>query len=298
MSIINKPGVFIAIEGPDGSGKSTAARGLAAQLRTVGVDVVETRNIGGSPTAEKLRELILDPEYPLDPVQQNMLISVARRANINEVVIPALDRGAVVIADRFVASTLVFQTLNREGTARVTDQDVIKMHQQSCYGAAPDITLHVHAPPEIRAARRAARAEGLDRFDNGDAEYDRAIAEKYHDAGRILGHHTVNIDGSGDPASIISQMLAAVAPLAQDRAWSILAYRPGPGRAGAWHPLLDLDGRVYWTIHPHEANRFAIQAINRAGGSLQTRFVQRSYAIRALHGGGMSTSDADKSNLN
>ena len=130
-----------------------------------------------------------------------------------EVVRPALAAGRFVLCDRFVASTLVFQTLNREGGATVDDATVIEMHRLVCDDQAPDLTLHVHAPADVRLARRNARAEGHDRFDNGDASFDAAVAAKYASAGRVLGHPTIDVDGSGTPDDTVDAMMVAVAPL-------------------------------------------------------------------------------------
>lgn len=205
-------GSFIVIEGPDGSGKTTAARRMAAQLRSEGHDVVETRNVGGTHHAEGIRNLLLDPTHPMDPVTQATLTTAARRSNLVQVVLPALEAGKVVVCDRYVASTLVFQTLNAEEGGRVDDAMVIGLHRLLCDDVAPDVTLHVHAPAEVRHERRRIRAEGLDRFDNGDAAYDRRIADKYARAGSILGHHTVDIDGSDTIERTVELMLEAVRP--------------------------------------------------------------------------------------
>lgn len=205
-------GCFIVIEGPDGSGKTTAARNMALRLKDEGYDVVVTRNAGGTRVAEDLRRLLLDPSFPMDPMTQASLQTAARRSNLVEVVLPALAEGKVVICDRYVASTLVFQTLNREAGGTVTDGQVIDLHKLLCDDLAPDVTLHVHAPAEVRLERRRIRAEGHDRFDNGDAEYDRRISDKYARAGSILGHRTIDIDGSGTMDETVGRMLEAVRP--------------------------------------------------------------------------------------
>jgi dTMP kinase len=205
-------GCFIVVEGPDGSGKTTAARGMAARLEDKGYDVIVTRNVGGTQVAEELRRLLLDPEYAMDPLTQASLTTAARRSNLVQVILPALAQGKVVVCDRYVASTLVFQTLNAEAGGTVTDGQVLDLHRILCDDVAPDVTLHVHAPSDVRNERRRIRAEGLDRFDNGDAEYDRRISDKYAKAGEILGHHTVDVDGSGTIRNTIDLMLEAVRP--------------------------------------------------------------------------------------
>lgn len=208
-----KAGTFIVIEGPDGSGKTTAAMRLVEMLRAEGRDVVHTRNVGGTKTAEEIRRVLLNPEYAMDPMTQAALTTAARRSNLVEVVLPALANGRIVVCDRFVASTLVFQTLSREAGGSIADETVLDLHRLMCDDIAPDMTLHVHAPAEIRAERRRLRNEGLDRFDNGDVEYDRRISQKYSRAGAILGHRTVDIDGSGTVERTLDLMMSAIKPL-------------------------------------------------------------------------------------
>jgi dTMP kinase len=287
----DRPGSLIVFEGPDGVGKTSAMKALAARLRDRGVDVVETRNVGGTPTAEAIRAITLDASMRLDPIQQNMLIAAARRSNLIEVVIPALERGALVLCDRYVASALVFQTLNKEGGATITDQDVLAMHRMACDSFAPDLMIHMHAPAVVRAERRRLRAEGLDRFDNGDAEYDAAIARKYAQAGEALHHVTVDVDASGTPEETLDRVEKAVLPYALDGECGIVEYVIRHDRTGRWLPVRNGDGTMFRSTDRHAANDLCISLWKRVDASAQLRIVPRSVAIAAI--GGLTTDELD-----
>src|SRR3954454_13784882 len=107
------PPRFVSFEGVDGSGKSTQARLLAAHLRSGGSAVVEVREPGGTAACERIRALVLDPEATLAPRTEALLFAAARAQVVAEVIAPALARGAIVVADRFVDSSLVYQGLVR-----------------------------------------------------------------------------------------------------------------------------------------------------------------------------------------
>jgi len=280
----DRTGSMIVFEGPDGVGKTSGMRELAKLLRQEGVEVVETRNVGGTVTAEAIRAITLDASMRLDPIQQNMLIAAARRSNLIEVVIPALDRGAVVLCDRYVASALVFQTLNREGGVTITDQDVLSMHRIACDSFAPDVMIHMHAPADVRAERRRLRAEGHDRFDNGDAAYDLAIAEKYARAGDVLGHRTIDVDASGTPEETLALLRSAVEPYATGGEHAVLAYVVRSDRTGAWEPVRTEDGTLFRTADHHVANDLCNDMWRRIDGSVQLRIVPRRVALQAIDG--------------
>ncbi|MGL4240197.1 MAG: dTMP kinase, partial [Beijerinckiaceae bacterium] len=109
MSAPAKRGAFITFEGGEGSGKSTQIALLAERLRAEGREVVVTREPGGSPTGERIRGILLDPEERLDAITQAFLFSASRRDHVCNLIEPALARGAVVISDRFADSTRAYQ---------------------------------------------------------------------------------------------------------------------------------------------------------------------------------------------
>ena len=155
---------FITLEGIDGSGKSTQARLLAEALRDRGHDVVLTREPGGSPGAEEIRKLLLEGEAERwSPETETLLFTAARRDHLERVIGPALLRGAIVICDRFVDSTRMYQGLRgREGRAFVD-----ALHRLAI-GREADLTLVIDMDPEAALARALAR-QGAEVIDGGRA---------------------------------------------------------------------------------------------------------------------------------
>lgn len=154
-------GLFISFEGIDGSGKSTQARRLAEALRAAGWDVVLTREPGGSPGAEEIRALVLngDPDR-WSAETEILLFTAARRDHLERTIAPALERGAVVICDRFADSTRMYQGLSR-GDLRET---VDKLHALMI-GREPDITMLIDMDPAEGLSRALGRQGADTRFE-------------------------------------------------------------------------------------------------------------------------------------
>ena len=156
-----KQGYFITLEGPDGCGKTTQLEFLADYIRSMGREVLTTREPGGVAAAEKIRKLLLDPKLKLAPRAETLLYLAARAEHIHEKIRPALNDGKVVICDRFTDSTLVYQ-----GFVRGLDMDML--HQLSTLatdGLEPDLTLLLDGAPEKLLVRRVERGV-QDRFEN------------------------------------------------------------------------------------------------------------------------------------
>lgn len=158
-------GLFISFEGIDGSGKSTQSRLLAEGLRAAGRDVVLTREPGGSPGAEEIRALVLQGEADRWSSETELLLfTAARRDHLERTILPALARGAVVICDRYVDSTRVYQ-----GVTRGDLRDKVDALHQLMIGTDPHITLLFDIDPTEGLARAVARAGAEMRFeDMGD----------------------------------------------------------------------------------------------------------------------------------
>ena len=149
-------GKFITFEGADGGGKSTQVQLAAAWLQQRGYEVVTTREPGGTVLAEKVRELVLDPNLPLNSTSQSLLYLAARSEHVEKVIRPALETGKIVLCDRFSDSTLVYQGLSLgEELAELT------VMQQLCSfataGLEPDLTIVLDGRPEVLAKRRELR---------------------------------------------------------------------------------------------------------------------------------------------
>lgn len=170
-------GLFITLEGPEGAGKSTNRDYLAGHLRDQGLDVVLTREPGGTPLAERIRELLLAPsDEKMDADTELLLVFAARAQHLAEVIRPALARGAVVLCDRFTDATYAYQ-----GGGRGLSVERIAMLEQFVQGGLqPDLTLLFDLPVEVGLSRAAARGR-LDRFEQEGQDFFQAVRQAYLD---------------------------------------------------------------------------------------------------------------------
>ena len=168
-------GLFITLEGPEGAGKSTNLNYLAARLREQGLEVVLTREPGGTELAEKIRELLLAPSDELMAADTELLLVFAARAqHLAQVIRPALARGAVVLCDRFTDATYAYQGGGRGlSVARIAE-----LEQFVQGDLRPDLTLVFDLPVEVGLARAAARGR-LDRFEQEGQAFFEAVRQAY-----------------------------------------------------------------------------------------------------------------------
>ncbi len=168
-------GLFITLEGPEGAGKSTNREYLAERLREQGVDVLLTREPGGTPLAERIRELLLDPsDEPMAADTELLLVFAARAQHLQQVIRPALAEGKVVLCDRFTDATYAYQ-----GGGRGLSVERIAQLEHFVQGELrPDLTLIFDLPVEIGLARAAARGR-LDRFEQEGRGFFEAVRQAY-----------------------------------------------------------------------------------------------------------------------
>jgi dTMP kinase len=168
-------GLFITLEGPEGAGKSTNRDYLAERLRERGVDVLLTREPGGTPLAERIRELLLAPsDEPMASDTELLLVFAARAQHLQQVIRPALARGAVVLCDRFTDATYAYQ-----GGGRGLSGERIALLENFVQGELrPDLTLIFDLPVEVGLARAAARGR-LDRFEQEGRGFFEAVRQAY-----------------------------------------------------------------------------------------------------------------------
>ena len=168
-------GLFITLEGPEGAGKSTNREYLAERLREQGVDVLLTREPGGTPLAERIRELLLDPSgEPMAADTELLLVFAARAQHLQQVIRPALAKGCVVLCDRFTDATYAYQ-----GGGRGLSIERIAQLEQFVQGELrPDLTLIFDLPVEVGRARAAARGR-LDRFEQEGRGFFEAVRQAY-----------------------------------------------------------------------------------------------------------------------
>ena len=167
MSISNSParrtGLFITFEGGDGAGKSTQAEKLTATLQAAGRTVVRTREPGGTPVGEKLRSLVLEHgNGEIDARTEALIFAASRAAHVAQVIRPAVDRGDVVVCDRFIDSSVAYQGSGRAlGT-----EDVRQLNVWATEGFSPDLTVLLDVDPEQGRQRRTANQAAEDRLES------------------------------------------------------------------------------------------------------------------------------------
>lgn len=193
-------GLFITFEGPEGSGKSTQARILAARFEALGREVILTREPGGTATGELIREILQHNHTgePIAPAAETLLFAASRAQLVNAVIRPALERGACVLCDRFVDSTTVYQG---EGRGFGIDR-MLEMNAFAVQGLMPDITLLLDVTVEQGFARVNKRnvASGAvrDRFEQETMAFHEQIRHGYLQLAKRFPERIVRVDASGD----------------------------------------------------------------------------------------------------
>jgi dTMP kinase len=163
---------FITFEGIDGAGKSTHLASVGRRLREGGATVVVTREPGGTPLAERVREIVLHTS--MDPITESLLVFAARRDHVLQVIAPALAAGHTVLCDRFSDASFAYQGGGAGAPLEVLSQLERWVHAD----LQPDLTLWFDLPPEI-AARRRAEARDADRFEQQDLDYFERVRNAY-----------------------------------------------------------------------------------------------------------------------
>jgi dTMP kinase len=193
---------FITIEGGEGAGKSTAQQFLASKLMSMGLSVTLTREPGGTPLAEELRQTLLNPhgEVPVE-MAELLLLFAARAQHIAEVIKPALDRGEWVICDRFTDATYAYQ-----GGARGMSVEVITQLEKMVQGALqPHQVILLDLPPEVGLERARARGE-LDRFEREPMAFYERVRSGYLGRVRTMPDRYTVIDASQDLQGVEDQL--------------------------------------------------------------------------------------------
>jgi dTMP kinase len=202
-----RPGLFITFEGIDGAGKSSHIEGLAQSFRAQGRTVTLTREPGGTPLAEKLRELLLHDA--MDALTESLLAFAARRDHLVQVIEPALARGEVVLCDRFTDATFAYQ-----GAGRGFDTKVLSILEHMVQtGVAPDpglmrepdLTVWFDLPVDV-AAQRLASARVPDRFESQPQEFFRRVAQGYADRAAAAPQRFARIDSSQERHQVWQQL--------------------------------------------------------------------------------------------
>jgi dTMP kinase len=201
-------GRFVVLEGGDGSGKSTQARALAERLRDAGVEVVVTFEPGATPVGRALRAVLLDGADAPVPRAEALLMAADRAQHVAEVIEPALARGAWVVSDRFVPSSLAYQGVARGlGVA-----DIARLSDWAAAGLEPDLVVVLDVPDAVADARRG---DTDDRMERERREFHATVRQAYRDLAAARGW-TV-LEGSGSPDAVTADVWARVEELLAPR---------------------------------------------------------------------------------
>lgn len=173
-------GLFVTLDGPEGCGKSTQAKVLARWLRTKGFSVVFTRDPGGSPIAEEIRGLLLDPRHQeLSPLAETLLYETSRASLVKKVILPALRKGKVVVCDRFSDATRVYQGI----AGGVCECLIAEIDEEICEGLKPNITFFLDVSSR-RGTLRLRRRGRLDRMEGKPLSFHEAVRRGYRKVAR------------------------------------------------------------------------------------------------------------------
>ncbi|MCB2079750.1 MAG: dTMP kinase [Novosphingobium sp.] len=208
------PGRFITLEGGEGAGKSTQARLLARALEERGFEVVITREPGGTPGAERIRELLLGVDGDgWEPRAEALLFAAARSDHVERLVRPSLSAGKWVVCDRFLDSSRAYQG----GGGGLSDEDILDLHRIGSANLLPDLTLLIEVSAEEAARRLAQRDQGFaDRIGGREREYHARVGQAFARFARMEPGRFACIDGNGDPQSTHGLVIAALTPLMEN----------------------------------------------------------------------------------
>jgi dTMP kinase len=197
---MNDRGYFISFEGIDRSGKSTQVEMLTEAL---GERVLAVREPGGTPLGERVRQILKDTDTPMGSRAEALLFAAARAELVETVIKPAVAEGRIVVADRYIDSSLAYQGVARGlGISAIAD-----LNDWAALGLLPDLTILIEVDPE-RAHARGAEEE--DRFEDEGIELQRKVAEAYADMAAEDDHRFTVIDGDRPPDDIAADVLDIV----------------------------------------------------------------------------------------
>ncbi|EUJ27199.1 thymidylate kinase [Listeria floridensis FSL S10-1187] len=197
--------IFISLEGPDGSGKTTALALLIEKMEAAGLDFIKTREPGGSPISEKVRDIVLGiGNEEMDPRTETLLIAGARRQHVVEKIRPALEAGQHVLCDRFVDSSLAYQGAGRG----IGIKEVLDINLFAIEDTFPDKTYYLDVPAEIGLARIAAnKGREVNRLDKEDVSFHDKVQQGYEEIIAMFPDRFVRVDGTRSPEEITDTIL-------------------------------------------------------------------------------------------
>ncbi|MGH2883184.1 MAG: dTMP kinase [Solirubrobacteraceae bacterium] len=205
-------GRLITIEGIDGAGKTTLAAGLIDALRARGIDVRPLREPGGVPTAERIREVVIDPELHVSARTEALLYAAARAQLVEEAIEPLLDRGTWLVLDRFIDSSLAYQ-----GGGRQLGIDAVRaINEFAIRNARPDRTLLLMIDPALGRGRSQSRTRELDRLEREQDDFFERTVAAYEQLRSHDPHRIRQINAARPPEQVLRAALNELADLLPD----------------------------------------------------------------------------------
>jgi dTMP kinase len=205
MSPTTNRGMLISIEGGEGAGKSTVLHAIRDQLVDRGLDVVLTREPGGTSGGEAIRQLLLDPAGKLAAETELLLMFAARAQLVRELVRPALDRGAAVLTDRFTDASFAYQ-----GGGRGIDMGIIAELERWAAGIKPDLTFLLDVGVDVGLARVRSRGAALDRIETEQSEFFERVRAVYLARAAAEPQRFRVIDASAPPDAVLAAVTSAL----------------------------------------------------------------------------------------
>ena len=200
-------GVFITLEGGEGAGKTTLAKTLAQYFTDRGRDVVVTREPGGTTNAEALRALLVEGDIDRwSPISETLLLYAARADHVDRLIKPALERGAVVICDRFSDSTIAYQG----AAGGLSEARIRQIDAASLSGFSPDLTLIVDLDPEIGLARTRSRGEAVTRFEKQQVSFHNKLRQAFLSIAETEPMRCIVLDGAQSPEVVSAAAIEAL----------------------------------------------------------------------------------------
>jgi dTMP kinase len=208
-----RPGTFITFEGTEGSGKTTQMRLLVARLRSLGLSVTENQEPGATKIGSQIRRILLDPAHQeMAPKTELLLMFASRTQAAAELIVPALQRGDVVVSDRFTDSTLAYQGVGRG----LGFETVMQIHRLALGNLLPDLTICTEVDVETglaRAHRRNAARPHEVRLDQQSLDFHLRVAEGYRRIAELEPKRFRLVNGNGSPEQVAERVWSQVAPV-------------------------------------------------------------------------------------
>jgi len=200
-------GLFVVFEGADGTGKSTQVAAVSTRLRAAGYPVVVTREPGGSAVAEKLRSLVLDPAHDIDAMTEALLFAAARADHIAQTITPALAADKIVLSDRFVGSSIAYQSAGRG----LSSQTITDINAYATGGLTPDVTVVLDLAESVAGDRRVDRGEAIDRMESAPDGFQDAVRASFLEQAHAAPARHVIVDAAQSAEAVTEEILAYLA---------------------------------------------------------------------------------------